>query len=257
MKLISRVTDKKDGISTVQTIHLFSSRAAIPTEAFKLKRLDYFTDEIEYLLGRFDPSDRTGYLTVQREGRGSAPRVERSLREALLNEVIPAYEAEKIRRGGIDWNDLAVLAGTAEPGLLYDVVIVDECHRGSAADDVFAVGARGTILHWDGKEWSSMDSGSETFLTGVWGTGPHDVYATGSGGTVLRWDGRAWTPMRTGTSWQLNAIAGVPGGPAFVVGDAALVLANQRPTASAPALRLRAGRLGEGASPAPDTSARR
>jgi superfamily I DNA/RNA helicase len=97
-----------------------------------VKRLDYFTDEIEYLLGRFDPGDRNGYLTVQREGRGSAPRVERSLREALLNEVVPAYEAEKTRRGVIDWNDLAVLAGTAEPGLLYDVVIVDEAQDFSA-----------------------------------------------------------------------------------------------------------------------------
>lgn len=97
-----------------------------------LKRFDYFADEIEYVLGRFEPTNRQEYLSVQREGRGTAPRVERSLREALLNEVIPAYEAEKARRGMIDWNDLAVLAGAAEPSLLYDVVIIDEAQDFSA-----------------------------------------------------------------------------------------------------------------------------
>ncbi|MGQ0431259.1 MAG: 3'-5' exonuclease [Microthrixaceae bacterium] len=96
------------------------------------KNLEYFVDEIEYILGRFDPSDMSPYATVLREGRGNAPRVERSLREALLTEVIPAYEAEKARRGMIDWNDLALLARTAEPGLLYDVVIVDEAQDFSA-----------------------------------------------------------------------------------------------------------------------------
>ena len=97
-----------------------------------LKRLDYFADEIEYLLGRFQPADRSSYLTVPREGRGAAPRVDRALRKAILEEVIPTYEDAKKRRDVIDWNDLALLAAQAEPDLLYDVVIVDEAQDFSA-----------------------------------------------------------------------------------------------------------------------------
>ena len=46
--------------------------------------------------------------------------------------MIPAYEAIKKTRGMIDWNDLALLAAREEPGLLYDIVIVDEAQDFSA-----------------------------------------------------------------------------------------------------------------------------
>ena len=95
-------------------------------------RLDYFVDEVELILGRFDPSDRAAYVGIHREGRGNAPRVDRPLRNALLSDVIPAYEEEKARRGAVDWNDLALLAASSEPELLYDVVIVDEAQDFSA-----------------------------------------------------------------------------------------------------------------------------
>jgi superfamily I DNA/RNA helicase len=93
---------------------------------------EFFVDEIEYLLGRFTPDNLNAYLSVVREGRGTAPRVDRSLREVFLRDVVSAYNAAKAARGSIDWNDLALLAAVAEPGLLYDVVIVDEAQDFSA-----------------------------------------------------------------------------------------------------------------------------
>ena len=69
---------------------------------------------------------------------------------------------------------------------------------GSGPSDVFAVGAGGTILHYDGKSWSSQTIGTQDLL-GVWGSGPADVFAAGSG-TVLHYDGSGW-------SIQLNAPA--------------------------------------------------
>lgn len=52
----------------------------------------FLLDEVEYALGRFLPEDLNSYLVVRREGRGQAPRMERPLRERLLNEVIAPYQ---------------------------------------------------------------------------------------------------------------------------------------------------------------------
>lgn len=96
------------------------------------KQIQFFVDEVEYLLGRFSAAKLSAYVTITREGRGLAPRVDRSLREALLNDIVPAYEEQKARRGVLDWNDLALRAATAEPELRYDVVIIDEAQDFSA-----------------------------------------------------------------------------------------------------------------------------
>ena len=54
----------------------------VPTES-----LDFFVDEVGYVLGRFEPDDLSEYLDVIREGRGRAPRVDRRLRDRLLDDV--------------------------------------------------------------------------------------------------------------------------------------------------------------------------
>lgn len=107
------------------------------------RQFDFFVDEVAYLLGRFPPDGLDAYLTVVREGRGAAPRVDRAIREVLLRDVVPAYNAAKKSRGVMDWNDLALAAGGALPDLLYDVVIVDE------AQDFSANQVRAVLRHLD------------------------------------------------------------------------------------------------------------
>ena len=53
---------------------------------------------------------------------------------------------------------------------------------GSGPNDVFAVGANGTILHStnDGASWHAQTSGTTQTLYGVWGSGPNDVFAVGA-----------------------------------------------------------------------------
>ena len=67
---------------------------------------------------------------------------------------------------------------------------------GSAPDDVVAVGAGGTILHWNGSAWQPM-TGAAGDLRAVWGSGPQDVYAVGDGG-AWRYRGATWSPVTVG-----------------------------------------------------------
>ena len=103
------------------------------------RQQEFLVDEVQYILGRFeydpdnfDPASLSDYLTVVREGRGTAPRVTRPTRKKLVDEVIPAYMEAKRTRGVVDWSDLALLAADARPDLLYDVVVVDEAQDFSA-----------------------------------------------------------------------------------------------------------------------------
>lgn len=54
---------------------------------------------------------------------------------------------------------------------------------GSRADDVWAVGDAGTILHWDGIEWkpsaAAFALGKKPDLRGVWGSAADDVWIVG------------------------------------------------------------------------------
>jgi hypothetical protein len=64
---------------------------------------------------------------------------------------------------------------------------------GSDPSNVWAVGLQGTIVHWDGRAWTSVSSGTTYDLYSVWGTAPDDVWAVGTG-TILHWDGSQWSP---------------------------------------------------------------
>ena len=57
---------------------------------------DFIGDEVEYILGRFPHDDLDRYLDAERTGRGQAPRVDRTTRQALL-DLIAAYTALLMR----------------------------------------------------------------------------------------------------------------------------------------------------------------
>lgn len=66
---------------------------------------------------------------------------------------------------------------------------------GAGADDIWAVGSRGDIFHWIGTEWSSIPAPTTADLNAVWGVGPADVWAVGYETTIIHWDGNAWTSV--------------------------------------------------------------
>ncbi|AKU93863.1 Type IV fimbrial biogenesis protein PilY1 [Labilithrix luteola] len=60
---------------------------------------------------------------------------------------------------------------------------------GSSANDVWAVGSGGTIVHWNGTAWTGVDSGrKETFNT-VWGSSATDVWIGAAFDVILRTTG--------------------------------------------------------------------
>ncbi len=80
---------------------------------------------------------------------------------------------------------------------------------GSSANDIWAVGGdcevgaidatvgggAGTLLHWDGRSWSSVHVESVAALCSVWGAAQNDVWAVGADSQGLHWDGTRWAPV--------------------------------------------------------------
>ncbi len=71
---------------------------------------------------------------------------------------------------------------------------------GAGPEDVYAVGAEGTVWHYDGSEVERRQVAPEGCCQAVWGAGPDDVYAVGNDGIVVHYDGESWTQMETDTS---------------------------------------------------------
>jgi hypothetical protein len=94
---------------------------------------------------------------------------------------------------------------------------------GSAANDVYAVGARGAILRSTGDgTWQVVRQPQATpaSLEAVWGTNATDVYAVGTNGLILHSAdrGKTWTPRASNVQYTLSSIVG--SGREILVGSA-------------------------------------
>lgn len=72
---------------------------------------------------------------------------------------------------------------------------------GSGPNDVWAAGTpagSAAVYHFDGTQWSLVETGAKQGARAVWGTGPDNVFLTGSFGMVLRRTGGLWTEMVAG-----------------------------------------------------------
>jgi hypothetical protein len=99
-------------------------------------------------------------------------------------------------------------------------------HRAWGANDhdVWAVGLAGTIAHYDGATWRTVESGTKSTLFGVWGSSEKDVWAVGGNDTVLHFDGAKWTASQTGTGHELHAVFGTGPSDVWAVGCAGAIV---------------------------------
>ena len=61
-------------------------------------------------------------------------------------------------------------------------------------NDIFVGGAEGILLHYDGSQWSPMETGGRWTFKDIWGSAPDNVYAVVTDGRILHYDGKAWSP---------------------------------------------------------------
>lgn len=92
----------------------------------------FLIEEVDYVMGRFTYPNLESYITIRRDGRGAMPRVDKSLRRQILDEVIYPYQKFKNTESLWDWNDFATHFSMYESDNLYDIVIVDEAQDFSA-----------------------------------------------------------------------------------------------------------------------------
>jgi hypothetical protein len=77
---------------------------------------------------------------------------------------------------------------------------------GSSPEDIWAVGQRGTLVHWDGEKWKKVDlSLPEDFIFwDIHGTDSDDVYAAGNVENeeykLFHFDGNQWNEILSGES---------------------------------------------------------
>jgi hypothetical protein len=96
---------------------------------------------------------------------------------------------------------------------------------GNAADDVWMVGRRGQVAHFDGVEWrlrTEVPSGLVD-LAAVWSGVDGSAWIAGSAGTLWRWTGTEWTDFSLPTTGTLEAIAGSSPSDVWVAGELGLL----------------------------------
>jgi hypothetical protein len=85
---------------------------------------------------------------------------------------------------------------------------------------VWAVGDAGTIQHWDGRAWTSMNGLPIVDYEAVWGRRQDDVWVAGSlhfaEATVLHWDGATWSDTHFPIATSLRIVSGGDDGTPWV-----------------------------------------
>ncbi|EXB03728.1 3'-5' exonuclease [Acinetobacter baumannii] len=121
-------------LNNLPTIELEEKPNFIKGLAYNISELshDYVLNEVSYVLSRFLPQDLENYITTERTGRGTLPRVDKHLRRKLLDSVIYPYLDHLNQIDKKDWNGVAVSMLQDIPSLEYDIVIVDESQDFSA-----------------------------------------------------------------------------------------------------------------------------
>jgi hypothetical protein len=78
--------------------------------------------------------------------------------------------------------------------------------HGLSGSEVYAVGAGGTILNFNGSVWSVMSSPTSKDLHAVFAISSSLIYAVGEGGTILTFNGVSWTDETPPTTENLTGV---------------------------------------------------
>jgi hypothetical protein len=111
----------------------------------------------------------------------------------------------RLQRGVWTHSDDGILSKRAQT--------LEDIH-GTDADDVYAVGMAGTILHFNGSRWRELDSPTDQPLSSVRCARKGEVYICGNNGVFLRGDARGWEVIGSAdvrmNFWGLDLVDDVP-----------------------------------------------
>lgn len=106
---------------------------------------------------------------------------------------------------------------------LYNLISVNGVAR-SGEDEIWAVGTRGAILHFDGDEWiRNLPDNNMPTLNHISFTGDKNGICVGYSGTILLYSGQGWTKQNSGISSNLNGSAIFENG-YYAVGDSGTIV---------------------------------
>lgn len=105
---------------------------------------------------------------------------------------------------------------------------------GTGANDLWMVGEKGRITHYDGGAFVEHQRPTTATLWGVWAASPNDVWAVGGtpgGGLgapndlVFHWDGASWSqvPLPAPAGKSLNKVWGTSSQDLYAVGEAGAI----------------------------------
>ena len=67
-----------------------------------------------------------------------------------------------------------------------------------AADNLYAVGEYGIVIHYDGTTWETQNSTTRDPLYALWSPDPDRLWAVGANGTILYYNGTFWSEVNHG-----------------------------------------------------------
>jgi hypothetical protein len=91
------------------------------------------------------------------------------------------------------------------------------------ANEVYAVGDRGTILRRSSDQWVAMSSGTDRNLRGVWAASSSDVWAVGVEGTILRFNGVSWSHVSSPDTLPYDGVWGSSANDVWLTGSSRIV----------------------------------
>ena len=102
---------------------------------------------------------------------------------------------------------------------------------GTSSHNIYSVGDNGTILHFNGEKWQSIESGTTRRLWDIWGEANQHVYIVGDYGTILQSTSVCnestlcqWRPIESRTLLSLRSIWGTSETDIFAAGASGGVL---------------------------------
>jgi photosystem II stability/assembly factor-like uncharacterized protein len=122
---------------------------------------------------------------------------------ALLSAILPLSRSDQ--PAILDWSS---------PTLndLYSVFMIN-------ASDGWVVGAGGTVIHWNGVQWSNVASSTLLDLNSVFFFNDSEGWAVGQSGLILEWNGTSWNPMPGPTNADLNSVFMINADDGWAVGN--------------------------------------